>query len=210
MLELPILSPSPEAPIERSDAAENRRRILAAARELVREHGACAVSMDDVAKKAGVGKGTLYRRFADKAALMVALLDAEAQAMQAEVMQRFVSSADAPRLHLLADFLDRVAEFTIANATTLEVSSQQGASRFEAPHYRWQQQLVVGLLREAVARGECPDQEVEMLADAILIALDPALLALQLRRGHSPVAMRRTYLRWALGGVQHPYECRAE
>lgn len=210
MFELPVFSPASEAPPERADAAENRRRILEAARELVREQGACAVSMDDVAKKAGVGKGTLYRRFADKAALMVALLDAEAQAMQAEVMLAFVRSADAPRLRLLADFLDRVAEFTITHATTLEVSSQQGASRFEAPHYRWQQQLVVRLVREAIARGECPDQNVEVLADAVLIALDPALMALQLRRGHSPVAIRRTYLRWALGGIQHPYEPQGE
>lgn len=206
MFDLPMLSQPSEAPPERADAAENRRRILAAARELVREQGACAVSMDDVARKAGVGKGTLYRRFADKAALMVALLDEEAQAMQAEVMRTFVRNAEAPRLRVLADFLDRVAEFTIANATTLEVSSSQGVSRFSAPYYRWQQELVVRLLNEAIARGECPPQDAEVLADAILITLDPALLALQLRRGHSPVAIRRTFLRWVLGGIQHPYE----
>ncbi|HEY9856822.1 MAG TPA: TetR/AcrR family transcriptional regulator [Stenomitos sp.] len=206
MFELPMLSTPSEAPVERADAAENRRRILAAARELVREQGACAVSMDDVARKAGVGKGTLYRRFADKATLMVALLDEEARAMQADVMRVFAQSGQTPRLRLLADFLDRVAEFTLANATTLEVSSRQGAGRFEAPYYRWQHELVVRLLREAIARGECPDQDAELLADAILIALDPALLALQLRRGKSAVAIRRTYLRWVLGGIQKPFQ----
>lgn len=205
MFELPMVSAPFEAPPERADAAENRRRILAAARELVREQGACTVSMDDVARKAGVGKGTLYRRFADKAALMVALLDAESRAMQADVMRTFTERAEAPRLQLLADFLDRVAEFTLANASTLEVSSQQGATRFEAPYYRWQQALVVRLLNEAIARGECPHQDAEVLADALLIALDPALLALQLRRGKRAAELRRTYLRWALGGVQRPY-----
>lgn len=206
MFELPMRSNPAEAPLERADAAENRRRILAAARELVREQGACAVSMDDVAKQAGVGKGTLYRRFADKAALMVALLDEESRAMQDDVMRTFARGAGAPRLRLLADFLDRVAEFTLANATTLEVSSTQGAGRFEAPYYRWQQELVVRLLREAIARGECPDQDVEILADAMLIALDPVLLTLQLRRGKSAATIRRTYLRWALGGIQQPYQ----
>lgn len=206
MFDLPMRSTPLEVPAERADAAENRRRILAAARELVQEHGACAVSMDDVARKAGVGKGTLYRRFADKAALMVGLLDEEARVMQAEVMQAFVQNAAAPRLSMLGDFLDRLAGFTLANAATLEVSSMQGASRFSAPYYVWQRELVVRLLQEAIAHGECPPQDAEVLADAILIALDPALLALQMRRGHNPMAMRRTYVRWALGGIQHPYE----
>ena len=52
---------------ERADAARNRRRILTAARLLVERNGADAVTMDDVATAAGVGKGTLFRRFGDAA-----------------------------------------------------------------------------------------------------------------------------------------------
>ncbi|MGW3205674.1 TetR/AcrR family transcriptional regulator [Streptomyces sp. NPDC001135] len=53
----------------RADAQRNRERILAAARELFRERGT-AVALDDIARRAGVGPGTLYRRFPDRDALI--------------------------------------------------------------------------------------------------------------------------------------------
>jgi AcrR family transcriptional regulator len=55
---------------ERGDAAANRQRILTAARALLDEHGPSGVSMDAVAAAAGVGKGTVFRRFGDRAGLM--------------------------------------------------------------------------------------------------------------------------------------------
>lgn len=57
----------------RADAQRNRERILAAARELVAEHGA-GFEMTEIAEAAGVGVGTLYRRFPDKQALVRELL----------------------------------------------------------------------------------------------------------------------------------------
>lgn len=53
----------------RADAERNRRRILAAAAEVFTEHGLEA-TLDDVARHAGVGVGTVYRRFGDKEALV--------------------------------------------------------------------------------------------------------------------------------------------
>lgn len=49
--------------MERADAARNRARILEAAAGLFRVKGAPNVTMDDIARAAGVGRGTLYRRF---------------------------------------------------------------------------------------------------------------------------------------------------
>jgi AcrR family transcriptional regulator len=60
---------------ERGDAAANRERVLCAARRLFVQRGAGAVSMDAVAAAAGVGKGTVFRRFGDRAGLCAALLD---------------------------------------------------------------------------------------------------------------------------------------
>jgi len=74
------------APVERGDAARNRALLLAAARRLVDEHGADTVTMDDVAAAAGVGKGTLFRRFGSRAGLMVVLLDEDEQAEQRAFM----------------------------------------------------------------------------------------------------------------------------
>ena len=54
---------------ERGDAARNRELLLAAARKLIAERGPDAVTMDDIAAEAGVGKGTLFRRFGNRAGL---------------------------------------------------------------------------------------------------------------------------------------------
>jgi AcrR family transcriptional regulator len=69
--ELPIAG----QPRERCDALRNRRRILAAAREIVAAHGAEGLSMNALAVAAGVGKGTIFRRFGDRDGLLLALLD---------------------------------------------------------------------------------------------------------------------------------------
>src|SRR3954462_12072948 len=57
----------------RADARRNRERILDAARCACAEHGA-SVQMDDVARGAGVGVGTVYRHFPTKEALIDALV----------------------------------------------------------------------------------------------------------------------------------------
>jgi AcrR family transcriptional regulator len=71
-------SPSPgalehPAPAHRRDAVRNYHRILAAARDVLGESGADA-GMEEIAARAGVGVGTVYRRFASKDALIDELL----------------------------------------------------------------------------------------------------------------------------------------
>src|SRR4051812_10414298 len=62
--ELPVLQDEPPL---RADAARNRDKVLAAAEKLFAERGADCVTMDAVAAEAGVGKGTLFRGFGDRA-----------------------------------------------------------------------------------------------------------------------------------------------
>src|SRR5947209_8686178 len=70
--ELPVLG----GPLsERADASRNRQTILCTARRLFEEQGVDCVSMDAIALAAGVGKGTLFRRFGDRASLVRALLE---------------------------------------------------------------------------------------------------------------------------------------
>ncbi|MEX3859396.1 TetR/AcrR family transcriptional regulator [Paraburkholderia sp. BR10923] len=76
--------PTDEAPL-RADAARNRERILEAADEVFLERGAEA-SLDDIAKRAKVGIGTLYRRFPTRDALLAATSD-----------ERLLSLAEASR-----------------------------------------------------------------------------------------------------------------
>ncbi|GEM32498.1 TetR/AcrR family transcriptional regulator [Nocardia neocaledoniensis] len=58
----------------RADAARNQARIVAAARELFADHG-LEITLDDVAERAGVGVGTVYRRFANKKELIAEVFD---------------------------------------------------------------------------------------------------------------------------------------
>ncbi|MFC4125220.1 TetR/AcrR family transcriptional regulator [Nocardia rhizosphaerae] len=58
----------------RADAARNQARIVAAARELFAEHG-LEITLDDVAERAGVGVGTVYRRFANKKELIAEVFE---------------------------------------------------------------------------------------------------------------------------------------
>jgi AcrR family transcriptional regulator len=73
-------------PSERGDAVRNRALLLDAARRLIAERGTDAVTMDDVATAAGVGKGTLFRRFGSRAGLMIVLLDEDEKAEQEAFM----------------------------------------------------------------------------------------------------------------------------
>ncbi|MDW8047571.1 MAG: helix-turn-helix domain-containing protein, partial [Chloroflexota bacterium] len=58
---------------ERSDARLNRERLLAAAREVLAERGAAA-EMREIAERAGVAVGTLYRHFPTREALVAAII----------------------------------------------------------------------------------------------------------------------------------------
>jgi AcrR family transcriptional regulator len=71
---------------ERADARRNRLRVLEAADRLFTTHGVKNVSLDAIAAEAGVGKGTVFRRFGDRAGLAVALLDEREQELQAKIL----------------------------------------------------------------------------------------------------------------------------
>ena len=90
---------------ERSDAARNRERLLQAARELIGECGAEGLTMDRLAEQAGVGKGTVFRRFGSRAGLMLTLLSESEAAFQ----ERFMFGP--PPLGPGAPGLDRLIAF---------------------------------------------------------------------------------------------------
>src|SRR3954465_10063 len=105
-----------EAPRERADAARNRRKVLAAAGELFAMRGVAAVSMDDVAAAAGVGKGTLYRRFGDKSGLAAALLDEWESELQGGMLSGPPPlGPGAPPEERLVAFVDAYLGFVVAH-----------------------------------------------------------------------------------------------
>jgi AcrR family transcriptional regulator len=101
----------------RRDAAENRERILDAARRLFFEQGLEA-SMDEVARAAGVGPATLYRRFATKQALLDAILGDVLERYHAFSLEALGEDDAFAGLELL---LERTVELQLENRAFLEV-----------------------------------------------------------------------------------------
>ncbi len=73
-------------PGERADAARNREVLLAAAAELIEGCSVHGLTMDALAARAGVGKGTIFRRFGSREGLMASLLDHREAEWQAGVI----------------------------------------------------------------------------------------------------------------------------
>ena len=86
----------------RADAERNRRRVLAAAESVFAERGATA-TLNDVARAAGVGVGTVYRKFPDKEAMLDALFDDKIASLEslAEEASTIDDAGDAVRGLLL-------------------------------------------------------------------------------------------------------------
>ena len=163
--ELPMLSG--RAPRERADAARNRIKVLAAAEQLFGARGIAAVSMDDVAAVAEVGKGTLYRRFGDKSGLAAALLDEREHELQAAML------GGPPPLGPGAPPADRLAAFVAAylayvdthlDLVTLSQTASPGARLRTGSHRLWKQHCQILLTAAGV-----PDPDLR--ADTLLASL---------------------------------------
>jgi AcrR family transcriptional regulator len=179
--------------VERRDAAEHRRQVLAAAVRLFGERGVEAVTMDEIAQAACVGKGTLYRRYADKSQLVLALMDACVQRLQDQVtaaLQQASSSASA--IGQVEAVLGCMVAWVEEHVSWLGVLSDQAAGpRRGAVYcghlYSWMHGVVLELLEQAVATGDATIDDCVYTADALLALLDIDLYVFQRReRGYSP------------------------
>ena len=170
----------------RSDAVENRRRILEVAREEFARGGVDGTSMHRIGRAAGVGQGTLYRHFEHKGALCSALLSEEISTFVGEMRRR--TEGRGPALGRLKWFMGWVARFNEENGPLLGAirDASAGGRRVELygnPFYERLRNTVVELLDEAVGGGEIsPELDVECLADMVLAALNIDLYLYQRRQ----------------------------
>jgi AcrR family transcriptional regulator len=160
-----------EAPRERADAARNRLKVLAAAEELFAQHGPDCVSMEAIATAAGVGKGTLFRRFGDRAGLAHALLDERERRLQDEMIR------GAPPLGPGAPPCERLIAFGRAvlaqsdDYRAILMAADVGGARFRHPAYAVWRTHVALLLREAD-----PELDADAIADFLLAGLRADLI----------------------------------
>ncbi|WP_232677968.1 TetR/AcrR family transcriptional regulator [Nocardioides sp. R-C-SC26] len=163
-----------EPPRERADAVRNREALLLATSELIDASCVENVTMDAVAQRAGVGKGTVFRRFGSREGLMTAVLDhSEAQWQAAVIGGPPPLGPGAPPLDRLLAFGRSRARATVHHTALIRAAGHAGtrsyaAMSFVAMHVRY-------LLAELGVEGD-----LGYLATALLAPLEAVVLEQQL------------------------------
>jgi AcrR family transcriptional regulator len=173
---------------KRADARRNYDKLVAAARDAFAEHGTSA-SLEEVARRAGVGIGTLYRRFPSRQDLLEAVYVEEL----ADVCQSADELTDLPpwdalsawlhrlveyvgRKHALAEelwnYLDRDAEFFSGCRTALFVAGEPLLARAQAAHEVREDVDYNDVIQMVGGIGKNPATPPEQVARILDIALD--------------------------------------
>jgi AcrR family transcriptional regulator len=155
---------------ERADAARNRDRILCTAARLFEQRGAGCVSMDELAEAAGVGKGTIFRRFGSRAALAAAVLSEHERDFQEHIIRGCPPlGPGAPARERLIAFGEGLLDLLRSHAALIAAAEHGGARLVSAPYAVYRLHVTL-LLREAE-----PQCDAELFADMLLAALSSEL-----------------------------------
>src|SRR3954452_17590996 len=179
----------------RKDAAKNRERLLTAARELFAEHG-LGVTLNDVAHHAGVGVGTVYRRFPDKELLIDTLFQDQLDEW-ARIYEEGLAAPDP--WHAVVSTHERALELWAHNRGLKEIllGSPQASER--ATQQRAQlHPLAAKLIERAQAAGEIRADATTQDYGVVLMMVGAVMDAAE---DVSPELWRR-YLRIALQGLR--------
>ncbi|WP_327090384.1 TetR/AcrR family transcriptional regulator [Nonomuraea sp. NBC_01738] len=178
----------------RRDAERNRDRIVHAAQELFAERG-LAVGLNEVAHHAGVGVGTVYRRFADKDELIHAALE-EPLAKLSQVAQH---AGEAERAwDGLSLLLGRITELLVDNLGLRDVALGGGAWQFGSTAIERVAQTMKDLLDRAAAEGDLRDGVVgDDVVMILWLVTDLAQHSVQVHPG-----LYRRYLEIMLDGLR--------
>lgn len=179
---------------ERADAARNRVAVLDAAGRLFDAADPGSVSMDDVARAAGVGKGTLFRRFGDRATLLRAVYDARLTDLRTAIAGGPPPlGPHTPPRDRIAAVLDAMVDFKLDNrrlAMALEQDGSGGvATLYRSASYVETHELLTGLLREVIGDDDASWTAYALLAVVRIDLVDH--LATELSRDEIRSALQR-------------------
>src|SRR5579859_7334612 len=161
--ELPVIAEEPGA---RADASRNRARILEAAARLFAERGPDLVSMDCIAEAAGVGKGTVFRRFGSRAELAQAVLsESESEFQETIIRGAAPLGPGAPPCQRLIAFGEGVLDHLESHAALI-AAAELGGARFSSAPYGVYRAHVALLLAQAD-----PGCDADALAELLLATL---------------------------------------
>ena len=201
---LPIIG-QPGTVGERADASRNRRNILQAARRLLRSQSIKDICMETLAHEAGVGKGTLYRRFRDRRSLCYALLDEEMRALQNASIRFFGLPPTASPQQRLRAFVTNLVGYHLTNVELLaEASCYNGVtSLFEHPVRVWQRDELARLL-DGIRRPTAHELNNTSIAELALSVFDPNMLLWQLEKGVPPATLETGLVAFVMSSLMGP------
>jgi AcrR family transcriptional regulator len=165
---------------QREAAARNEEKLLQTARSLLRSADGAKVDMREIAEAAGVGVGTLYRRFGDKAGLLAAVIGDDEHALQDAILQGPPPLGPGARAgERLAAFIDALVALTERNLGVLLITDATPPGRLKFGAYNgWRQHL--GLLLRQV-RTDLDAKDAGWYADMLLASVDAHIYAFQRR-----------------------------
>ncbi|MFG2003833.1 TetR/AcrR family transcriptional regulator [Spirillospora sp. NPDC048911] len=188
-----LLADAATRPRERADAARNRAKVLAAAAGLFADRDPREVTMDDIAKAAGVGRGTLYRRYPDTASIARALLDEHERELQERLLRGEPPlGPGAPPAERLAAFYAAMVELLETHAP-LVLGAESGRLRYSTGAYGFWSAHVRTLVAEAGIA------EPEALVDVLLAPLASESYLHQREQGRTPAQVTAALSRLAHG-----------
>lgn len=182
----------------RADAERNRRRVMEAARELFAQRG-LEVTLNDIAHHAGVGVGTVYRRFPDKAALIEALFEERVEELVA--LARTGLAAPDPWEGFVATITAILAlQESDRGLKEVMLSSESGRERVSRVRERMAP-IVAEIIARARESGDLRDDTVPQDFPIVQIMLGAVI---DVARDAAPGLWRR-YLEIILAGLRaHP------
>ena len=196
---------------ERADARANRRLLLVVARQRFAEQGVAATSMQEIARAAGVGQGTLYRHFAHKGELCLALAQDDIAEFQARLGTVIGDRGDGltplTRLEVLISERVQLMERHLPLFAAMDEAgtNPRRGDRFRGPFDTWVYEQVVALLTEAAAHKEVADLDVAVTADLILAMMSAALYRYQRTTcGYGQDRIVAAIRRMCIDGLRHP------
>ncbi|WP_327191050.1 TetR/AcrR family transcriptional regulator [Streptomyces xinghaiensis] len=155
---------------ERADALRNREAVLTAADELFsRSESPRGVSMDDIAAAAGVGKGTLFRRFGDRSGLIRALFAARVEPLRhaVEAGPAPLGPSTPPRERVPALLVAILRFKTDHRHLALALEEDGSNSPYPGDHYTWWHTVLKDTLNRL---PDATDDDSDFTAHALLAA----------------------------------------
>jgi AcrR family transcriptional regulator len=163
-------------------SAATRAALVSAARGLLTERGYAGVSTPEIAEAAGVTRGALYHQFADKQALLTAVVEQVEQAVTERLVATVAAHAPADplaALHIAVDaWLDLCADPEVRQILLLDAPTVLGWESFRDLAASYGLGLTEQLLAAAIAAGQLPDFPARPFAHVLLGALQEAAFAI--------------------------------